>query len=124
MKIVIGPVLSRADGYAYDTWAAGKRVTRSYRYRWIDQAYYARNPEIKTPAQGHAPAAIVCQTLDDLIANSTEYEMLAGTMWEPLRGGGVSPLPVCKTGKVSLSLQALHHPLSAVRASKSSADAR
>jgi hypothetical protein len=83
MNIVIGPVLSRADGYAYDTWAAGKRVTRSYRYRRIDQAYYAWNAEIKTSAQGRGPAAIVCQTLDDLIANSTGYEMLAATVWEP-----------------------------------------
>ena len=84
MNIVIGPVLSRADGYAYDTWAAGKGVTRSYRYRWMDQAYYARNAEIKTSAQGRAPAPIVCQTLDDFIANSTGYEMLAATMWERL----------------------------------------
>jgi hypothetical protein len=83
MNIVIGPVLSRADGYAYDAWAAGNGVTRSYRYRWIYQAYYARNAGIKASAQGRAPAGIVCQTLDDLIANSTGYEMLAATMWKP-----------------------------------------
>ena len=43
MAIVIGPVLSRADGYAFDTWSTGKGLTRSYPYRRIDQAYYARN---------------------------------------------------------------------------------
>jgi hypothetical protein len=58
-------------------------VTRSYRYRWIDQAYYGQNAEIKTSAQGRPPAAIVCRTLDDLIANSTGYEMLAAAMREP-----------------------------------------
>jgi hypothetical protein len=84
MNIVIGPILSRADGYPYDTWAAGEGVTRSYPYRRIEDAHYARNAEIKTSAQGRAPAAIVCQTLDDFIANSTGYEMLAATMWERL----------------------------------------
>ena len=79
MNIVIGPVLSRADGYAYDTWAAGMGVTRSYPYRRIDQAYYARNAEIKALVQSRAAAAIVCQTLDDFIANSTGCEMLAAT---------------------------------------------
>ena len=77
MNIVIGPVLTRADGYAFDTWTAGKGVTRSYPYRRIEDAHYARNAEIRTSAQGRAPAAIVCQTLDEFIAKSTGYEMLA-----------------------------------------------
>ena len=58
MNIVIGPVLRRADGYAFDTWTAGKGVTRSYPYHRIDQAYYAQNAEIKASAQSRAPAAI------------------------------------------------------------------
>jgi hypothetical protein len=67
MNIVIGPVLSRADGYAFDTWSAGKGLTRSYPYRRIDQAYYARSAEIKASARSRAAAAIVCQTLDEFI---------------------------------------------------------
>ncbi len=77
MGIVIGPVLRRADGYGFDTWTAGNGVTRCYPYRRIEDAYYARNAEIKVSAQGRTPAAIVCQTLDEFIANSTGYEMLA-----------------------------------------------
>jgi hypothetical protein len=46
-------------------------------YRRIEDAHYARNAEIKASAQGRAPSAIVCQTLDEFIANSTGYEMLA-----------------------------------------------
>ena len=76
MGIVIGPVLRRADGYGFDTWTAGKGVSRGYSYRRIEEAYYARNAEIKVSAQGRAPAAIVCQTLDEFIAKSTGYEML------------------------------------------------
>ena len=77
MGTVIGPVLTRTDGYGFDTWTAGKEVIRGYPYRRIEDAYYARNAEIKAFAQGRAPAAIVCQTLDEFIAKSTGYEMLA-----------------------------------------------
>jgi hypothetical protein len=69
MNLVIGPVLRRADGYAFDTWTAGKGVTRSYPYHRVEHAYYARNAEIK--ASVRAPAAIVCQTLDEFIVKLT-----------------------------------------------------
>jgi len=71
MNIVIGPVLRRAEGYAFDTWSAGKGVTRSYPYYRIDQAYYARNVEIKASVQSRTPAAIVCQTLDEFVVKLT-----------------------------------------------------
>ena len=77
MGIVIGPVLRRADAYRFETWTAGKGVSRGYPYRRIEDAYYARNAEIKASARGRAVAAIVCQTLDEFIANSTGHEMLA-----------------------------------------------
>ena len=77
MGIVIGPVLRRADGYRFDTWTAGKGVTRGYPYRRIEDAHYARNSEIKASVQGRAPSAIVCQTLDEFIAKSTRCEMVA-----------------------------------------------
>jgi hypothetical protein len=77
MGIVIGPVLRRADGYQFDIWAAGKGVTRGYPYRRIEDAHYARRAEIKALAHGCPVATIVCQTVDELIAKSTGYEMLA-----------------------------------------------
>ena len=55
----------------------GQRGTLGYAYRRIEDAHYARNAEIKASAQGRALAAIVCQTLDEFIANSTGYDMLA-----------------------------------------------
>src|SRR5258705_12535688 len=54
MTVVIGPVLKRADGYEFDTWTAGKEVARGYPYRRIEDAYYARNADIKASAQGRA----------------------------------------------------------------------
>jgi hypothetical protein len=77
MGIVIGPVLMRADAYGFDTWTAGKGVSRSYPYRRIEDAHYARNAEIKASAQRGASSAIVCQTLDEFFAKSTGYELLA-----------------------------------------------
>ena len=70
MNIVIGPVLRRAEGYAFDTWIAGEGVTRSYPYHRVEQAHYARNAEIKASAQTRA-CAIVCQTLDEFIVKLT-----------------------------------------------------
>jgi hypothetical protein len=77
MGTVIGPVLRGADAYRFDTWTAGKGVTRGYPYRRIEDAHYARNAEIEASAQGRFPSAIVCQTLDEFIAKSAGYEMLA-----------------------------------------------
>ena len=77
MTVVIEPVLKRADGYEFDTWTAGEEVARSYHYRRVEDAYYARKADIKASAQGRAPAAIVCQTLDEFIVNSTGCETLA-----------------------------------------------
>jgi hypothetical protein len=52
-------------------------VTRGYPYRRIEDAHYARKAEFKASTQGRAPTAIVCQTLDEFIAKTTGYEMLA-----------------------------------------------
>ena len=77
MAIVIGPVLRRPDGYRFDIWTVTKGVTGSYPYRRIEDAYYARKAEIRASTQGRAPAAIVCQTLDEFIVNSTGCGTLA-----------------------------------------------
>ena len=77
MSVVIGPVLRHAEAYSFDTWTAGKGVSGGYPYRRIEDAYYARNAEIKASARGRAPSTIVCQTLDEFIAKSSGYEMLA-----------------------------------------------
>jgi hypothetical protein len=77
MSTIIGPVLRRADGYRFDTWTAGKGMIRGYPYRRIEDAHYARKADIQASAQGRAPSAIVCQTLEEFIARSTGCEMLA-----------------------------------------------
>ncbi len=73
MGIVIGPVLKRADGYAFDTWIAGKGLSPSYRYRRIEDAIYARNATIWPRGRDRTPTATVCQTLDEFVATSAGY---------------------------------------------------
>jgi hypothetical protein len=77
MNIVIGPVLTRPGGYRFDVWTVTNGVTRGYPYRRIEDAYYARNAEIRASAQARAPAAVVCQTLDEFVVKSTGCDTLA-----------------------------------------------
>jgi hypothetical protein len=74
--IIIGPVLTRPGGYGFDVWTVTNGVARGYPYRRIEDAYYARSAEIRASAQGRAPNAIVCQTLDEFIVQSTGCETL------------------------------------------------
>jgi hypothetical protein len=68
MPIVIGPVLKGANGYAFDTWTAGRGTKAGYPYQRIEDALYARKVAIREAAQGRARAATICQTLDEFIA--------------------------------------------------------
>lgn len=77
MEIVIGPVLRYADGYRFDTLSAEEGVIRGYAYHRVEDAYYARNAEIRASARGCRPAATVCQTLDEFAAVCAGTEMLA-----------------------------------------------
>jgi hypothetical protein len=77
MGIIVGPVLKHPEGYGFDVWTVTKGVIPGYPYRRIEDAYYARNAEIRASAQGRAPGAIVCQTLDEFIVKSNGCETLA-----------------------------------------------
>jgi hypothetical protein len=48
MHTVIGPILTRDGGYAFDSWT----LNRGYSYRRIEHAYYARNVEIRSRTRG------------------------------------------------------------------------
>jgi hypothetical protein len=57
--------------------ADAKGLTRGYPYCRIEDAYYACRAEIRASAHGRVPAAMVCQSLDEFIVNSTGCERLA-----------------------------------------------
>ena len=42
MHAVVGPVLIRGGGYSFDSWTPETGLSRSYAYRRVEDAYYAR----------------------------------------------------------------------------------
>ncbi len=41
MQIVVGPVLTRKGGYAFDCWTPAEGLSRGYTYGRIEDAHYA-----------------------------------------------------------------------------------
>jgi hypothetical protein len=70
MHIVVGPVLTRKGGYAFDCWTPEEGLSRGYTYGRVEDAHYARNVEIRSRNKGGWDDAIACNTVDDF-ARST-----------------------------------------------------
>ena len=45
MEAVVGPILNREGGYAFDYWTSAAGLVRGYAYRRIEDAYYATGRE-------------------------------------------------------------------------------
>ena len=76
MQLVIGPVLTRETGYAFDTWSPEDGLRRGYVYRRVEDACYARNFEIRTHDAGPYKHRIACGTLDHFVRSTTEASRL------------------------------------------------
>ena len=70
MAAIIGPVLLREGGYAFDAWTPEQGLSRGYVYRRIEDACYARKVEIRSPGQRYAGHIVACGTVDEF-ARST-----------------------------------------------------
>ena len=70
MQIVVGPVLTREGGYAFDSWTPEDGLSRGYIYRRIDDAYYARNVEIRCRNKEYASHTVACSTVDDFVRST------------------------------------------------------
>jgi hypothetical protein len=70
MQIVVGPVLTRKGGYAFDCWTPERGLSRGYTYGRIEDAHYARNVEIRSHKKSDSDHMIACNTVDDF-ARST-----------------------------------------------------
>ena len=64
--MILGPVLIREGGYAFDAWTPENRLRRGYVYRRIQDAHYARKAEIKFRARSVANPMIACSTFDEI----------------------------------------------------------
>ena len=67
MQIVVGPVLARKGGYAFDCWTPEEGFSRGYAYGRIEDAHYARNVEIRSRKKGYSDHMIACNTVDDFV---------------------------------------------------------
>jgi hypothetical protein len=65
MHIVVGPVLTRRGGYAFDCWTPEQGLSVGYTYRRVEDAYYARNVEIRSRKKGRSDGTIDCSTVDE-----------------------------------------------------------
>jgi hypothetical protein len=67
MQIVVGPVLTRKGGYAFDCWMPEQGLSPGYTYGRIEDAHYARKVETRSPKQGGAHKTIACSTVDEFL---------------------------------------------------------
>jgi hypothetical protein len=65
MQIVVGPVLTRNGGYAFDCWTPERGLSCGYTYSRIEDAHYARNVEIRSHQKSYSNHMIACNTVDD-----------------------------------------------------------
>jgi hypothetical protein len=75
MHTVIGPILTRDGGYAFDSWTPEKGLNRGYSYRRIEDAYYARNVEIRSRTRGYGRHMVACSTVDEFTSALAEYQI-------------------------------------------------
>jgi hypothetical protein len=77
VHVVVGPVVTRDGGFAYDSWTRERGLSRGYSYRRIEDAHYARKVEIRSRARSFAGPMLACSTLDEfssVLAKDTATE--------------------------------------------------
>jgi hypothetical protein len=68
MQIVLGPVVARKGGYAFDCWTREEGLSRGYTYGRIEDARYARNIEIRSDNNKRSlDQTIACSTVDEFV---------------------------------------------------------
>jgi hypothetical protein len=65
VHVVVGPVVTRDGGFAYDSWTRERGLSRGYSYRRIEDAHYARKAQIRSGAGNVASPTVTCSTLDE-----------------------------------------------------------
>ena len=74
MHTVVGPILTKEGGYAFDIWTPEEGLSRGYAYRRIEDAHYARNAEIRSRGRGRPLLALTCNTLDEFTSAVAERD--------------------------------------------------
>lgn len=70
MQTILGPVLTREGGYAFDSWTFEDGIRRGYVYRRVEDAHYARNSEIRCSRNGRSNPAMACGTVEEFVRST------------------------------------------------------
>ena len=99
MHTVVGPILTKEGGYAFDMWTPEEGLSRGYAYRRIEDAHYARNAEIRSRKRGRPLAALTCDTLDEFTSAVAERDATfrALDLESRSRGGRTSSIRLSDT---------------------------
>jgi hypothetical protein len=81
MQIVLGPVVARKGGYAFDCWTPEEALSRGYIYCRIEDAHYARNVEIRSRNKGSSDQTIACSTVDDFVRLTLDLRGRQQSAW-------------------------------------------
>ena len=65
MHVVVGPIVTRDGGFAFDSWTPETGLSLGYAYRRIEDAHYARKAEIGSRGTRFAYPMVACSTLDE-----------------------------------------------------------
>ncbi|HMD62708.1 MAG TPA: hypothetical protein VKF83_01880 [Stellaceae bacterium] len=65
MHVVVGPIVTRDGGFAFDSWTPEEGLSRGYCYGRIEDAHYARKVEIRSRAGRFAGPMMACSTIDE-----------------------------------------------------------
>ena len=99
MQNVVGPVLTRKGGYAFDCWTAEEGLSRGYTYGRIEDAHYARKVEIRSRNNGNSDQTIACSTIDEFVRLTLDLRGRQQRAW-------ATPLP--NVQRVSVSSLVFH----------------
>ena len=92
MHTVVGPILTKEGGYAFDLWTPEEGLSSGYAYRRIEDAHYARNTEIRSRKRGRPGPTVTCDTLDEFASAVAEREMIFRALVSKLGAKAVEPV--------------------------------
>ena len=75
MEAVVGPILNREGGYAFDYWTSAAGLIRGYAYRRIEDAYYARRVESRSDCGANGLHSVICDTVEEFCCEIADREV-------------------------------------------------
>jgi hypothetical protein len=91
MHTVVGPILAKEGGYAFDIWTPEEGLSCGYAYRRIEDAHYARNLEIRSRKRGRPLSPLTCDTLDEFTSAVAERDATFRALVSNLEAKAVEP---------------------------------